>query len=49
MVYENNDWEIWIPETYEASCALGSGTHWCTATGNTRGYYDDYIEQDLYM
>ena len=45
MVYENNDWEIWIPETYEASCALGSGTHWCTATGNTRGYYDDYIEQ----
>lgn len=30
---------------YGASCELGTGTEWCTATGKTREHYDDYISQ----
>lgn len=42
LVYENDKWEVYIPHTYEASCQLGSGTEWCTATGKTRKHYNDY-------
>lgn len=30
-------------DLYGASCELGSGTEWCTATGKTRKHFDDYI------
>jgi hypothetical protein len=30
-------------DLYGVSCELGSGTEWCTATGKTREYFDDYI------
>ena len=30
-------------DLYGASCELGSGTEWCTATGKTREHFDDYI------
>lgn len=30
------------PELYGTSCELGSGTQWCTATGKTRGHFDNY-------
>jgi hypothetical protein len=30
-------------DLYGASCELGSGTEWCTATGNTRNHFDNYI------
>jgi hypothetical protein len=30
-------------DLYGTSCELGSGTEWCTATGNTRGHLDNYI------
>ena len=30
-------------DLYGVSCELGSGTEWCTATGKTRSYFDDYI------
>jgi len=50
LVYEDNDWEVYVPKSYEASCALGSGTSWCTATGKTDTYYNRYSEQgDLYI
>ena len=32
-------------ELYGMSCDLGSGTEWCTATGKTEGYFDEYINQ----
>ena len=32
-------------ENYNVSCDLGSGTEWCTSTGNTNKYYDDYIKK----
>jgi len=30
------NFDIYIPETYEASCALGKGSGWCTADSRTR-------------
>jgi hypothetical protein len=30
-------------DLYGMSCELGSGTEWCTATGKTRVYFDDYV------
>jgi hypothetical protein len=32
-------------DLYGASCELGSGTSWCTATGNTRSHFDSYIQK----
>jgi hypothetical protein len=29
-------------DLYGTSCELGSGTEWCTATGNTRQHFDKY-------
>lgn len=31
-------------ELYGASCELGSGTEWCTATGKNDAYFQEYIE-----
>ena len=41
-VYEDSDWEVWIPHTYEASCKLGRGSHWCTASTEDDYYYNSY-------
>lgn len=50
LIYEDSDWEIWIPKTYAASCKLGQGSKWCTASTETRSYFDDYSEDgDLYI
>ena len=32
-------------DLYGASCELGSGTEWCTATGKTRKHFDNYISK----
>ena len=42
LIYEDDDWEVWIPKTYAASCRLGQGTSWCTASTETSEYYDEY-------
>lgn len=39
------NFDIYVPETYEASCALGKGSGWCTADSRTREYYDEYLRQ----
>lgn len=31
-------------DLYPTSCELGSGTEWCTATGNTSKFFEEYIE-----
>ena len=46
LYMETENFKIYIPKTYEASCKLGSGTEWCTATRSDRGYYDSYTEGD---
>ena len=32
-------------DLYNVSFELGSGTEWCTATGKTSRFFDDYIKQ----
>lgn len=49
LVYEDEKWEVYIPRTYEASCQLGSGTEWCTATGKTRKHYDEYTMKGTFF
>lgn len=42
LVYEDGDWEVWIPKTYAASCKLGQGASWCTASTESDYYYNHY-------
>lgn len=41
-VYEDSDWEVWVPLTYAASCKLGQGSSWCTASTESDYYYNQY-------
>lgn len=43
-VFDGNDWVVYIPKTYEASCKLGRGTTWCTATTQSDRYYNLYSD-----
>ena len=37
-------------DLFGASCELGSGTDWCTATGKTDNFFQDYISKgDIYI
>ena len=45
LVYEDDTWEVWIPKTYAASCKLGQGSSWCTATTEDDYYYNHYSEE----
>lgn len=44
-VGSTSNFDIYIPETYEAACALGKGSGWCTADSRTRKYYDYYKDE----
>ena len=41
-VYVDSDWEVWVPLTYAASCKLGQGASWCTASTESDYYYNHY-------
>ena len=45
LVYEDSDWEVYIPETKGASCALGKGTEWCTAAPGL-DYYEKHHSKE---
>ena len=45
VIYEDDDWFVLTPKSYEASVYWGSNTRWCTAYKDTRRYYDDYTKQ----
>ena len=40
-----NNFDIYVPETYEAACALGKGSGWCTADSRTDRYYNYYLDE----
>lgn len=44
-IYEDDKWEVWVPKTYAASCKLGQGTSWCTASTERDYYYKMYSSQ----
>lgn len=49
-VFESSDWEVWVPKTYAASCRLGQGSSWCTASTESDYYYNYYTKYgDLYI
>ena len=45
LVFSDEQWQIWTPKTYAASCTLGKGTTWCTAYSQNDYYYNDYTSQ----
>jgi hypothetical protein len=47
IVYNDGDWIIAVPNTYEAECKLGENMRWCTANhfGNGESYYDNYLSK----
>ena len=45
VLYEDEDWKVLIPESYEASCYWGINTEWCTATRSQRNSYDSYTKE----
>lgn len=47
IVYNDGEWVIAVPNTYEAECKLGENMRWCTANcyGNGEGYYDNYLSK----
>ena len=48
--YEDNEWKVIIPKSYDASCYWGNGTKWCTATRETSDWYERYSsEGPLYI
>ena len=50
LIYEDSDWEVWVPKTYAASCKLGQGTSWCTASTESSYYFNSYTRNgDLYI
>lgn len=48
IVFENDNWAIFVPNTWEADVNLGKGTQWCTADSREeygKHYYDGYLKQ----
>lgn len=44
-IFENDKWQIFIPETKAAACLLGKGTDWCTAAPGLN-YYEQYHKKE---
>lgn len=47
IVFNQDDWLIAVPNTYEAACKLGENCWWCTSNqfGNGERYYEEYLEE----
>lgn len=41
-VYEDEDWAVFVPHTWEASRYYGKGTRWCTAYDSNDNYFNQY-------
>ena len=45
LVFDSDMWQVYVPKTYAASCKLGQGTTWCTASTESDYYYKDYSQK----
>jgi len=43
IVYQDATWTVYVPKTYAASCKLGQGSKWCTASTESDYYYNYYL------
>lgn len=46
-IYEDDDWLILIPQTYEASVKYGYNTKWCTASETTDMQFKSYTKDGI--
>lgn len=44
-VFSGDGFDVWVPHTYAASCKLGQGTRWCTASTESDYYYNRYKDE----
>lgn len=42
LIYEDKNWLVLTPKSYEASVYWGHGTSWCTAYKDDKSYYEQY-------
>lgn len=45
IVYKDSKWTVYVPKTYAASCNLGAGSTWCTASTESDYYYNAYLNR----
>lgn len=45
-IYEDDEWEVFIPENKGAACKLGKGTRWCTAAPGLKHYEHYHSKED---
>lgn len=43
VAYKDSEWTVYVPKTYAASCKLGQGSKWCTASTESDYYYNYYL------
>lgn len=41
-VYEDEEWAVFVPHTWEASRYYGKGTRWCTAYDSSDSFFNQY-------
>lgn len=44
-VYEDDEWAVFVPHTWEASRYYGKGTRWCTAYDSSDNYFNQYNDE----
>lgn len=42
LIWQDDKWQVWYPQNWDAACTLGKGTSWCTADSRTPRYYIYY-------
>lgn len=47
IVYDDPDWLVLRPLTYESSLKYGSSTKWCTSSKNDNSYFESYSRKGL--
>ncbi len=46
-LYDNGEWIVLKPLSYESSLTYGAGTKWCTASKNQSSYFYDYASRGV--
>lgn len=49
IIYESPRWVAYVPKTKAASCAIGTGTHWCTSTTSEKNLYNRYVRSGEFL
>jgi len=47
LVYDGQNWQIWVPFTEKSACILGKGTEWCTTYGYEGGRYPNQTQNQF--